>query len=936
MRGALPLLYPWSWEDWRDLLLNLAAQKGFSCAEREWLERYGKAPEPEQRDLCSTLLLLYAHMLEDTTQRLNRAPEKHRYAFLNGIRAPRLPARSAQTVVIFEVAEGYGRPVAIPENTQLCAERSEEGGAPILYRVKHDFIALPTRLDQVYWTDKKRDTVWGGCGDGNLPPFTPWSGPKTGAHYLDMVFRNVFCNIGGPLAVRLSADVSGEGVTLKTLADPEAFVWTLITEDAAHSMMAALSPDGSKLCLELSSFHCTAPETTLRLELRDTSCLGIHLNRVCLSSEKNEIRPGAVLSGDHQLDPDCFYPFGRPLESCGECFLFCDEALFRPGAEITLTFDVSLETMEETLPKPQEVIDFKWIMRRPRPKPEPVFCEAYATNVCWEYWNGMAYCPVPLAGTTDTCFHRSEKQISLTFLCPEDMTPLEEGGCCLRLSCGICEALYRLPRRLHTPRVENLRFAYRMPVAVWPDQAVAENFGERRVLNVERPFAPFCPPPCPQKAGRALYFGLDNVPAHGRLCFLFHMEQAEPPSEPVGCYMADGSTPGSLQPLDTYDETRGLTCTGILTCLAPSKPVETERFGKKRYWICIAPPPGTAPPHILGIYLNAQRVENRARDILELEAPQIPQNGEIMLAPNVVQVRVCVTLGSKDAAGPHTEEWKEYTPSERTFTEGFFRMDYARGRLTLPEEARAPSGDTSALFHIRYDVSDGAEGNVPAGAISQTQDELPFIARVYNPIEAVDGCAAEEDARMADRLEHMIYSGGRAVTAQDYELAALDACPLIRQAKCETDPARKLIQLAILLPKEMRQAFPQIREELESYFAAKGCLDSFGWKLEIFLPDPIKIKCTFILAGGFPLGTRASELRTTLTEYADPVAGGAAGEGWPIGVLPGKTQLELKAEELLKKMNKDLRIARFSYEAADPGPFGIAGELDLEIREAKE
>lgn len=903
-RGTPPL-YPRDAKSWQDLLERHAEGAGFSCQDPQGLAR--------------VLLTLYASMLEDTTRRLNRAPEKHRLAFLNCAQVPRLPARSAQTAVVFQVADGYGESIPIPKNTLVCAE--SETGDPVLFRVKEDFAALPVHLREVCWADIKRDVFRLAYRGGDFEPFTPWEGPSGGQHSLDLTFRNVFCNMGGTHQVRLTGEITG--ADLETLADSQAFRWSLEAEGAECPVEAIPAPDGA-LCVTLEDFPVTPATARLRLELADPAYMGVKLKDLRAAARKNEMVP-TVIQGDRRLDSDCFYPFGQPLESYGECHIFCSEALFRPGAEITITFDLEMDILEERLPNEPEAVDFKWIMRRPAPKPEPAVSDACAGDVRWEYWNGGAYCAIPAQTVPETRYKHPEKQISLTFSCPADMALRELGeysGYCLRLSCGVCSDLYRLPRRVHTPRIARLRMAYEIAPCP-PERAVAVNFGEAR----EQPpasLAPFSPPPCPPGESRALYLGLEGLPANGYLRILFCLDGFTGAGDPVACSLANGPEGESVR-LNAFDETRGLTCSGIISCIAPPHPKKTFRFGAERYWLCITPPAETATPRIMGIYLNAQRVQNRVRNILEMEVSQIPLSGEVSLAPNAVAVWVWITSSAAGLGENRTEQWREYTPLDGKFRGGFYRMDYARGVLTLPEDARAPFGDVRAKLVVYYDVSDGVRGNVPALAVNSLYNEIPFIDRVYNPMASVDGSEGEPDAAMADRVEHLLYCGGRAVTERDFELLAVDKCPLVHRAKCVAD---KGIRLGVLLRAE--EAFPQVRAELEALFQSIGCAEMYGQKVEIVSAAPIPIICRLTVPQ--KMAARLGGLRERLARYADPVSGGG-GQGWEIGTMPDERQLRARTEDLLKELGTDIPMIDFSCEIGGPGLFGVPGELTLLVGE---
>lgn len=897
-----PPVYPFQEDKWFQLCKRLAQRAGFSCDDPESLE--------------TVLFRLYADMLGDTVRRLNQTPEKHRRLFFNQVQLPRLPARAGQGIAVFQIEEGYGKPVPIPEGTLLTAQSQNPEEKPVLFRVRKSFSVYPMKIEDIIWADASQDKACRVQGS-----FIPFSATEKGfgSHCLKLWFHRAFCGTEGPRQIRFTARCkqNGHWKPLETLADPQKYQWKLSSGN--QETLLQVSPAGDSLLLQYEGLSCTG-DACLSLESLDASGIGLELAEVQVFSRENEICPDRVITGDRQLEPSAFYPFGQPFTSCAECYIFCGNALYHPGAEITLTYDLEMECTQETLPAQPENIDFKWVMRRPLPKPEPEFYEAYPIQACWEYWNGSAYCP--LTAVQDNIFSKPQKQVSFTFQCPEDMAPRDFdmiNGYCLRLSCGICDALYKMPRNIYTPRIENLRFAYQMPGEP-PFRAESENFGDKKLLQgIIRPFSG---PPC---EGKALFLGMDALPEKSTLRFLFHMDGFSPPGQPLEAFIE-----GSKGPCLLEDGPRGLTCSGMVTLQVPEHVIKTRLFGLERFWLRLEPSgKGTFPP-ILGIYPNAQAIENRVRHVFDIAAAQIPENRQIPLLPDVVETWVFCRSNLEDAKGPREELWKCYEGPEENFSCGFYRLNASTGLLVLPEQARFPYGDTQAIYRIYYDVSDGSKGNVPAGSISSLYEEIPFISRVWNPMPVVSGGSAESDEDLADRIAHLIHCGGRAVSPEDYALFACDFCPLVQKAKCIPGSP---IQLAVLL-EQPELSFPLVREELELLFKKYGCASLFGTQVEIIPAVPVPIQCTIsLIENGVLPKDLHSRLSEELTRFVDPVYGGPEQEGWEIGSLPTGGQLRGKTAAFLKK--EGLQLGDFSCQIKEPGIFEAPGPLFLEWRDFK-
>lgn len=896
-----PPVYPFKEEKWFQLCRRLAKRAGFSCEDPESLE--------------AVLFRLYANMLGDTARRLNQAPEKHRRLFFNQAQVPRLPARAGQGIAVFQTEEGYGSPVAIPEGTLLAAQNQYPEEKPVLFRVRKSFMVYPIKMMDIVWADAAQGRACRVQGS-----FVPFSEKEAGfgRRLLCLWFHRAFCGTGSPRKTRFAASFkqNGNPVPLEVLADSRKYQWKLSNEKQETGLQVSVA--GDSLLLQYEGFSCTG-DACLTLEALDVSGLGLELAGIQVFSQENEICPEKVMIGDRQLEGSLFYPFGQPFTSCAECYIFCGDALYHPGAEITLTYDLEIEHTQEILPPEPENIDFKWVMRRPLPKPEPEFYEARPIQVCWEYWNGSAYCP--LAVFQDEAFSKPQKQMSFAFRCPEDMAPRELGmisGYCLRLSCGICDALYKMPRNIYTPRIENLRFSYRMP-GEQPFRAESENFGNKEPLQGIS-VRPFSGPPCKEKA---LFLGMDSLPENNAVSFLFHMDGFTMPGRPV-----EASIKGAGEVRVLEDGTRGLTCSGVVTLQMPAHLAKTRLFGQERFWLRLELSGKQDVPQVLGIYPNAQAIENRVRHVFDIAASQIPENRQLPLLPDIIETWVFCRSNLEDAKGPREELWKCYEGPEENFSCGFYRLNASKGLLYLPEQARFPHGDSQAVYRIYYDVSDGIKGNVPSGSISGLYEEIPFVSRVWNPMPVVNGGSAESDENLADRISHLLHCGGRAISPEDYALLACDFCPLVKKAKCIPGSP---VRLAVLL-EQPQLSFPLVREELELLFEKYGCAPLFGTEVEIVPVIRLPIQCTIFLAESkaLPKGIH-SRLLEELTHFVDPVCGGPKQEGWEIGTLPTAGQLRRKTAAFLKK--EGLPLLDFSCKIKDPGLFGLPGPLLLEWRD---
>lgn len=806
MEPMLPI-YPRDRQSWERLLIRHARGAGFAC----------DAPD----GLVRTLLTLYAEMLADVCERLNRMPENHLRHLLNQTQIKRLPARAAKTTVSFEIAEEQTAPVPVTQGTLLCVSGAED---TVLFRVRESFDAHALALTCVGWADASADTGMLCVKDGIGMPFTAFGRASAPLHRLEMWFSHVFCGCACRRAVRLSVRARLDERPV-LLTDAQRFAWTLHTESGDAERVAVVPevqtiPDGILLVFE--GFVCTQ-SACLTLEAREAGLCGLVLEIEGARADACPILPLQVLRDGEQCALDRFYPFGSPPQPYSECFVYGEDACGLFGSELTISYAVALEKTEEALPEVPESVDFRWVMRKPLSKPETPPVEVYVRDAQWSYWNGDAWCALPVE--IPYCFNLEQAQVTLSFICPDDLVPGgPEGGdgLLLRLSWTWDDALFAVPRRVFTPRLRGLTLSRRVSAIQLPTRVLSDSYGIQSVLDEAHAMRPFTPPPC---AGRALFLGFDRMPAQAQLRLLVVPDGCATESGHVlTAYMADDA---AEVPCDMHDETRGLTRAGILRLMTSAHPVQTTLFGETCYWVRLEVPGTGEMLPITGIYPNACKVENRVRHTLDVEAAQLSPDGQIALDGNIVQAWVFCHARKNGSGAVTQERWHAYDPLEGAFVCGAYRLDTGQGLLTLAPFAQTPYGDAQALYHIVYDTSDGEEGNFAAGAVDRLYEEIPLIAEIHSPLPAVGGRAAETDDALYDRITCLLHAGGRAVSREDYARLAYACCPLVERARCVCKNGLRLEFLT------REGEFPQAHDALVKLFRELGVHTLYDLPLSI-------------------------------------------------------------------------------------------------------
>jgi predicted phage baseplate assembly protein len=318
------------------------------------------------------------------------------------------------------------------------------------------------------------------------------------------------------------------------------------------------------------------------------------------------------------------------------------------------------------------------------------------------------------------------------------------------------------------------------------------------------------------ETGAAVYFGF-AIPASpepgwrpfpGRISLrAFEPEGREAPS-PVACggapavqraEMAWEHLPGpgrEWEPLTIFgDETRALEVGGYLALQGPReiRPAALWAVEKPHYWLRLRvrnPDYGDRVPRVAFFRFNAVRARHEVTVRQETlgtsdgMADQVMRLRALPLVPGSLELRVADEGGTprdwtpvplfrdpgpgvpRDQAGPDAR---------------VYRVDAESGTVTFGDGRRAaiPPAGSAVVAHV-YRHGGGGAGNVEALQVTSLQSTLPGIRGVSNPRPAVGGLNAQTAEDAAQGAPQWLRRRERAVTAADFEAAALEIGGVVR------------------------------------------------------------------------------------------------------------------------------------------------------------
>ncbi len=227
--------------------------------------------------------------------------------------------------------------------------------------------------------------------------------------------------------------------------------------------------------------------------------------------------------------------------------------------------------------------------------------------------------------------------------------------------------------------------------------------------------------------------------------------------------------------------------------------------------------------------------------------------------------------------------------------------DPARGGRARRHGAVPPRDAEITVSGYRY--GGGEIGNVGAGTLAVMRSTIPFIERAENRKRATGGVDPETVDNAKVRGPLTLATGGRAVTASDFERLTIEAARSVARAKCPRveDPRRPIRVLVVprvdVDPQELTlddlRLDDELVDDISDYLGERKLL---GRRVVIGEPEYVGVSVVARVvaepgsAGDAGDDVTPSQLKAlqqrcldSLYRFIDPLQGGPDGSGWPFG-----------------------------------------------------
>lgn len=687
----------------------------------------------------------------------------------------------------------------------------------------------------------------------------------------------------------------------------------------------------------------------------------IMVSDIGFSSSGEERVPEFVWNGTSELEHHRFLPFGETMGLYDELYIGHEEYFSKPGAKITLRFNLSFDKHTVTIPRLQEQAELKVIKKKPKKDILGAPAEVFADEVSIEYYNGIGWRKFNTELPIKQLFNSSTVgECEISFVCPKDWAPMEVGGFSgrsIRIQITRSDNCYYQPAIHHYPVISDMQISYtyqkhfEKPAKIFSFQGskkkdltavMAEN-SKTPIFTISR------------YQDTSLYLGFDKKMEEGPVSILIRAKETEGYQE--GKLTFSYSTREGFTRLKLSDHTDALSHTGTIMFMPPADMAKKNLEGQEAYWIKITDEKSqieVSPlqrPIITDIQVNAVEVDNvdtmaeesyyidtfgpnmeftlNAQNILSLEL-WVNETGLFsenemrrMLAEEPGEVKAEYTfLGEIEE---FYVKWKEVDNFDRSMPgDRHYVVDRMNSRLLFGDgvHVQVPRNTKGVAFKVIMCRCNGEIANVGIGQIGESLGGMMFVEQLYNPIQAYGGMNMETVEEALCRGTTVLNSRNRLVSVQDYERAALNFSHQIAQAKVIGNRKKDgtfspgAITMVLLMQdyKDGEHSFIQMRQRLREHLLEKCELSIDESELEIVEPIFVEISVEAWMRGVRTDDTFEVQqyLYRVLEEYLDPLRN----NGWDIGRMVKLPQIELrlnmeKGKVLLRRL---LVTARYQDE----------------------
>ncbi|MFI3176695.1 MAG: baseplate J/gp47 family protein [Eubacteriales bacterium] len=873
--------------------------------------------QEESQEPGCVLTSLCGDMIEESAKRYDHVIHKHKLQYLNLFENLREePVSSSKGYVQFEPITGYEGDILVPEHTTVLANVADVG--EILYHTKHDLAVTIAKPQVIVNTDREKDVVVRHLIDQKEPePFMAFSiaGHNESDHTLYLGYESLF-DVQTSLDFRVYITAHNQELfqqSMELLLSSQV-QWSIQDdEEEACILFDVIERDGDSIHFVKYDYQPKKSVVEgkeayyIVLEVVE-GCPEVPIETISISLSKQTISPEEIYVNQVYEDANAraIYPFGKPLGLYNEFAMEQPEVFARSGAKIDLEFQLQYELHEELIEVHEVDLEYKTIMKRPQKSTVVKSLEVAADTVIWEYLSETGWKHLMKEESITSLFNgKSEGLIKLSFVCPSDIAPIENGANQGRIRARLMRAenIYKMPAVYSCPMISEIKFAYSYEDdKQFPDYACAKNCFELTditdALQVEDTITLFYKT---QQEGRCMYMGFDYSIAGMPTSIYFDLDNA---SDVQVEFELEYSTKNGFRRMRADDATGGFAGSGTMLLLIPRDMEKMQVYGNHGYYIRFIAKNQELQeyrlPKIAGIYMNMAKVANESKIEEVFYLDNFEETVDFRLKNiNLLELRLWV----QEIIDQHSV-WVLWNRQEGfTGKARSYEVDLAAGTIHMDKIALCSASIDQAGPHIKvvYSTYTGSKANVPAGAIYTLQNSIRYISSIINPFPMYGGYDGYTEDSAAMLTANLLRTRNRAVTAKDFEDMIAQKSFGVRRVKCVSNVDhlgnlnKGTTTIAILIDEYAKgvHIFTEMKEGIREQLLESSNIVPLGKRLILSQPYFIKLNVSLWIEKknmeqAYDLQNKATQL---ITDFINPLTGGADGLGWQIGEFPRASQI---------------------------------------------
>ncbi|MCQ2496558.1 MAG: hypothetical protein MJ131_08205 [Lachnospiraceae bacterium] len=754
-------------------------------------------------------------------------------------------------------------------------------------------------------------------------------------------------------------DVEGENILCRIKGNPD---FRKRLEDGEYRILYytdnGFVPVDSVRALDDENFLIRKKEENKKVEVdgHQVSMLAIEavkpqlenrsFDSIQFSSSGGERRPDFAGSGSEDYEVERFSLFGDTLSNYEECYIGMDSYFGQKGSKISLSFNVAYDEHYLGYVQTTEEEELKIIKRKERVKVESKIAYAFPQEISIEYYNGTGWKRLKAQQEYTKIFAEAAAgSIELSFICPSDWEPASVGaynGRCLKIQLRRSDNCYLQPCIHMCPVISDMQIRYTYEGHYELPEYGKKFFGTSNAditadIIAGKSFVGF------EKinySDTALYLGFDRCFENGPVSLWWKLDSIKRNKDKKLHFYYSSSK--GFKEMAMVDYTRNFSKTGVMLFLPPEDMVKTELEGMNLCWIKVVQegePDMRDSIRIIDIQTNGIEATNICThepthfyidevksdmvftlphsDIYDAEV-WVNERNELSIdaMKQMLRERPDECQANYNYLGNISEFFVKWTEKDNfnnsNASDRHYVLDRTNNLLIFGDgiNVRIPQNTSDTGFIVKCRTCDGSKGNVPAGAINMSDRNLLYVGEISNPDPAYGGSSMETRSRALARGADLISSGGRFVTERDYLNEITNYSENINKAAIVIGVDRfgvrcpDMVYVVLLMSdyKNGPTSFYQMQTELRRHLLEHCEMTIVPEELQIeepvFVELSVDVWAQIVnIEDSFEVQNLVS---STLNEYLDPISY-EKHKGWPIGELPGKTQILIRLNALKSK-----------------------------------